>query len=159
MTSTHVVVGSSPTEVARKEQDMSTELLKRKAAAATSFNAIGKKNGSAPPDNPSNTFGIAYELFIADHLRSIANARYEEAKASAVEAGVLQDTYTAGTHVAYDSPELSVVVTKNKDSVTFDKTKAQNYITKKYGEVATKAMAKEATGSRNGATTVKVAVK
>jgi hypothetical protein len=109
-----------------------SELIKRRAAAAKAFNSIGKTSGSAPPDSTSNTFGIAYELFIAEHLRSMASARYDAAKEAATLAGVIQSDYDVGTHVPFNADGLQIVAKRNKDSTALDKALLSNNLVKDF---------------------------
>jgi hypothetical protein len=100
-----------------------SDLSERKSAALKAFTAIGKKNGSAPPDSQSNTFATAYEFYIAEALRSVANARYDDAKARAIAEGVFASEYEPGTHIAYNADGLGIVAKRNNDSTTVDTTK------------------------------------
>lgn len=108
-------------------------MIARKASIQKSLAAIGVKNGSAPPESGSNTFGIAYEFFVADQLRSACTKRYDAAKAAALSAGVLGDEkdYREGdTVTAFDNEHLSISVKKASGSYTLDKTQLRNELSK-----------------------------
>ena len=132
-----------------------SELIKRKSAAAKTFSKIGKTDATAPPPSDSNTFGVAYELFIAESLRSIANARYEAAKDAAIAAGVIQSEYTVGTHIPYNTDGLSIIARRNNDSSTLDKTLLSNILQKdhKFTAADVTKLLDKASKPKKGATT------
>jgi hypothetical protein len=111
------------------------EIIDKKVAIQKAASAIGKKNGSAPPESTSNTFGAAYELFVASELRSIANKRYDVAKAQAVEAGVIdEEKAIEGAEIATHNNELfDVTLKKASSSMTLDKTALKNNLSKLAG--------------------------
>lgn len=134
-----------------------TDLIHRRAAASKAFRAIGHNNGHAPPESDGNTHHIAYEFLIADHLRSLANARYEAAKEAAQAAGVIETDYSEGTHIPYARNGLSVIATRAKDSLTLDKTMLKNELMKSHGFDETKVnkLLVKSSKPRKGATTHK----
>ena len=56
-----------------------------------SFAGIGKTNGTRMPKSERNDEGEAYELWIAQHVLSLATKRKEQAETAAVKAGVIID--------------------------------------------------------------------
>jgi hypothetical protein len=132
---------------------MTNDLLHRKAAAAKAFNAIGRKNGSAPPEGKDNRLGVAYEFYIANHLRSMANARYDAAKDAALDAGVIDINYPVGTHIPYHADGLSIIAKRNNDSSTLDKTLLANNLQKDHGfdESKTRELIQKSSNPRKGA--------
>lgn len=108
------------------------EIITKKAAIQKALSAIGVKNGSAPPESSSNTFGAAYELFVASELRSAANKRYDAAKAAANEAGVIDEDKTIeGSEVAtHVNKYFDVTMKRAASSTTLDKTMLKNELAK-----------------------------
>jgi hypothetical protein len=104
------------------------KIIHLKAAIQKSLSNIGKRNGSAPPESTSNTFGAAYELFVASELRSAANKRYDVAKEAAKDAGVIDEAKAVeGAEIATNSNEYFDGTMKQASaSSTIDKTKLKS---------------------------------
>jgi hypothetical protein len=147
------------------------DILHIKAAIQKTFSNIGKTNGSKPPESTSNTFGIAYELFVADALRSAANKRYEEAKIEAAKAGVLGDkvevvkkevkfTLPEGSNLTlYSSEHFDITAKVANGSTMLDATALGNELVKKLGPVEALKIIEAASKPRKGATTVSTSMK
>lgn len=135
------------------------DIAKRVSAAMTSFQAIGKKNGSSPPDaQGSNTAPIVYEMLIASRLKSAANARDEVAKQAARDAGILQDDYSPGDHAHVSGCGMVVNVKRNRDGEQIDNDKLRVELIKKLGEQDAVKLLKACSKPRKGNTTISVAV-
>lgn len=108
--------------------------IELKAAIQKSLSRIGKSNGSAPPESSSNTFGPAYELFVASEIRSAANKRYEKAKEAAFAAGVIdEEACVEGAEIATHNNEyFDVTMKKASASSTLDKTMLRNHLMKEF---------------------------
>ncbi len=138
------------------------EIITRKAAIQKSLSAIGKKNGSAPPESKSNTFGLAYELFVASEIRSAANKRYDQAKAAAADAGILDESKCVeGSEISTHVNEyFDVTMKKAASSTTLDKAQLKNELSKAgmKADVIAKVIS-AASKPRKGAVTVGFALK
>lgn len=134
------------------------EIIDKKVALQKAFSAIGKKNGSSPPEHSDNRFGVAYELFVASDLRSQANKRYEVAKKQAEEAGVIdeRETIEGGEVSTYKTKFFDVTMKRAAASSTLDKTALKNVLMRKFkcDENAAQAIIKEASKPRKGAVTI-----
>ena len=134
------------------------QIILLKAAVQKALSNIGKKNGSAPPKSESNSFGVAYELFVASEIRSAANKRYDAAKDAATIAGVIDEEKTVeGSEIATSSNEFfDVTMKRAASSLTLDKTLLKNYLMTKAGmseKDATKALVLSSK-PRKGAVTI-----
>ena len=131
------------------------EINKKKIAAAAAFTKIGKANGTAAPESTDNRFGVAFELFLADHLNGIAKARLDAAKAAALDTGIIKEDYEIGSHVAYNADGLIISARRNKDSLTLDRTVLKNLLCKRFKLTSNAAedLLEEASKPRKGATT------
>lgn len=111
------------------------EIIRLKAAIQKTLASIGKKNGSALPESKSNTFPIAYELFVASELRSASNKRYDVAKAAAAKAGIIDEDKTIeGSEIStYDSEYFDVTMKKASASSTLDKVLLGNKLQVEFG--------------------------
>lgn len=135
------------------------DILHRKADIQKAFNRIGKANGSAPPlDSGLNNFPIAYELFVANELRSAANKRYDVAKKQADEAGVIDEAETVeGAEIAtFRSKYFDVTMKRASASTTLDKTMLKNVLMRelKLNEDRAQAIIDSASKPRKGAVTI-----
>lgn len=141
------------------------KMIDIKVAIQKAFQKIGKSNGHAPPDPPpaSNTFPIAYEFFVADNLRSLANKRYEAAKTAARSAGVLgeEEAYVEGSTVTTFESELFDVAAKKASSTTMlDKTVMSNQLARKgWTPADIEKFIAESSKPRKGAVTFEVVLK
>lgn len=113
-----------------------TDIMKIKSDILKRFTAIGKTNGTAPPPSDKNTFGIAYEFFVAGVLRSVANKRYEAAKLAAESAGLIGDkkSLDVGSTTVATNEYFDIVAKKANSSKRLDKTALHNYLSRKYSE-------------------------
>jgi hypothetical protein len=138
------------------------DILHRKAAIQKAFAAIGKKNGSAPPESAKNTFGVAYELLVSKDLASMAEKRYEAAKKAAEDAGVIDKSkVVVGEEVrVYESEYFDIALKKNNDSQMLDRTTLKNFLMKQ-GASDAEAEKIIAGGSkpRAGATNINISLK
>jgi hypothetical protein len=133
------------------------EIITRKAAIQKSLSAIGKKNGSAPPESSSNTFGAAYELFVASELRSAANKRYDAAKAEAAKVGVIDEDKTIeGSEIAtHVNKYFDVTMKKAASSLSLDKTLLRSALMKQgWTEAKVDALIERSSKPRKGAVTI-----
>lgn len=141
------------------------KMIDIKVAIQKAFQKIGKSNGHAPPDPPpaSNTFPIAYEFFVADNLRSLANKRYEAAKEAAQKAGVLGDEaeYQEGSTITtFNSDLFDVAAKKARGSRTLDKTELSNYLNRKgWKQAEIDELLVKGSKPRKGAVTFEVVLK
>jgi len=134
------------------------EIIHLKAAIQKALSNIGKKNGSAPPQSTSNAFGVAYELFVSNELRSAANKRYDVAKELAKEAGVIdEEKLIEGAEIATHSNEFFDVTMKQASSSnTVDKTKLKSQLMLQFNldEKSAQAVIDKASKPRKGAVTI-----
>lgn len=139
------------------------KILEIKASIVKTFNNIGKKNGSAPPESGSNTFPVAFEFFVADNLRSIANKRYDVAKAAALAVGVLGDpeTYVEGTITnIYEADLFDIAAKKASGTTMLDKTQLANNLAKKGWKAdEIQELVDDSSKPRKGATTYEMILK
>ena len=138
------------------------KIIHLKAAIQKSLSNIGKKNGSAPPESSSNSFGVAYELFVSNELRSAANKRYDVAKEAAKDAGIIdEERLIEGSEVSTHSNEyFDVTMKQSAASSTLDKTKLQSELMK-FGLLEAEVLRIFAAASkpRKGAVTIGFALK
>lgn len=75
------------------------------------FEALGTKNGTAVPEGATdNRFAIAYEMFVAYHISSMAEKRKDKAKKAALDAGILLDNYKPSSEVSiYVEDGLAII--------------------------------------------------
>ena len=134
------------------------QIIHLKAAIQKQLSNIGKKNGSAPPESSSNTFRTAYELFVANELRSAATKRYDAAKAAAFEAGVIdEDKLIEGSEVATHCNEFFDVTMKQAaSSSSVDKVKLKSQLMLQFNLDEKKAadVIAKASKPRKGAVTI-----
>ena len=138
------------------------EIIHRKAAVQKAFSKIGKSNGSAPPESTSNTFGPAYELFVASELRSAANKRYDVAKATCVELGILdEEKAVEGAEIAvYKTQLFDVTMKKAASGTTLDRVKLKNALSKRgMSEKDLIDILKEGSKPKKGAVTIGFSLK
>jgi hypothetical protein len=105
-------------------------------AVNTCFAKIGSANGTKMPPSERNDEPIAYELWLAHHLASLANKRKQQAEASAVAAGIINDKEKepkpAGTReVLYNGNVVSVQLEVRQPSTRVDADKLLNYLTQR----------------------------
>src|SRR5206468_147218 len=79
------------------------------------FAKLGVANGTAMPKSSSNTEPVAWELWCAHHVLTLANKRKEKAEQAAVKAGVIPDKernpQPAGTKsVIYNGDVVSIAL-------------------------------------------------
>lgn len=113
-----------------------TDLLLKQAALDKAFQKIGTTNGTGPLESRDNRSSIAYELYVADKLASLADARKKKAKEAAQEAGILGDksTFVPGTAVqVYDNEYLEIVAKTSNPASRIDKTALENELVKALG--------------------------
>jgi hypothetical protein len=128
------------------------------------FSDIGRSNGTAPlmpaqfDDPRDNRGGVVHELFIANHLRKLADKRWEAAKNEALSCGVLgnYDKLGVGSHVTYNGHNFVVSVKRNAASSTIDKKMLTDVLVDKFGEAVAQEVLKAATKPRAGATVIEV---
>ena len=60
-------------------------------AVNVAFAAVGRSNGTKMPKAEGNREPLAYELWCAQHLASLATKRKEQAEAAAIAGGVIFD--------------------------------------------------------------------
>jgi len=93
-------------------------------ALNVAFNKLGYTNGHNMPQTTKNTDAIAWELFIAQHIARIAEARKDEAHKEAVKAGVLFDHKSnpkdMGTHSIYTGDIVSYICKVNSPPSRLD---------------------------------------
>lgn len=108
------------------------EMLQKKAAVQKSFSNIGKTNGSKAPEDSSNTFSAAFELFVSKELKSMAEKRYDMAKKAAFEQGILDESKVIeGAEVnTYQSEFFDIGMKQSASSATLDKTLLSNNLQK-----------------------------
>lgn len=139
------------------------EIIHLKAAIQKAFSAIGKKNGSAPPESKSNSFGVAYELFVASEIRSAANKRYDAAKEAAAIAGIIDDEKAIeGSEVAtYNTEYFDVTMKKAAGSLSIDKTQLKNNLMREFNldEVTVNKLLVKSSKPRKGAVTIGFSLK
>lgn len=106
------------------------------------FNVIGTTPATRPPMSAlsdrrqaatSNKAMVAWELFIANHLASMANARRKKARELAVEAGVIFDheeyPEEPGTNrTVYENDSLVITVSVNVPAKRIDGDKLLEYL-------------------------------
>lgn len=91
------------------------------------FSRIGNTNGTQMPESFDNKEPIAWDLFVAQHLRSLADKRKEAAEKAAAQAGVINDKDTnplpQGRAVLHagDVVVVQVEVRKPTERVNVDK--------------------------------------
>ncbi len=135
-----------------------SDIGKRISAAMLSFTKIGTQNGSAPPHVADNRVGLAYELLVAQRLKSAAEARVEAAKAAALAAGLIAEEYSPGDHTPFTSTTLNINVKRNKDGTMLDGQKLMNELVKKLGETDAKKLVMSASKPRKGNTIISVSM-
>jgi hypothetical protein len=93
-------------------------------AISTAFDKIGKQNGHACPKSTNNQEGIVYELFVAQQLSRLADARKKAAMASAVDSGVIFDhteqPRSPGDYTLFSGEFASISLRVNNPSVSVD---------------------------------------
>jgi len=134
------------------------EIIHLKAAIQKALSNIGKKNGSAPPQSESNSFGVAYELFVSSELRSAANKRYDVAKALAAEAGIIdEEKLIEGAEIATHCNEyFDVTMKQAAASSSVDKTKLKSQLMLQFNldEKSAQLVIDKASKPRKGAVTI-----
>lgn len=108
------------------------EMIDKKVAIQKQLSKIGKANGSAPPESNLNNFGVAYELFVSNELRSAAAKRYDAAKAAAFDAGIVDESeIVEGAEIAtWKSKYFDVTMKQAAGSSTLDRTLLWNNLMK-----------------------------
>ncbi len=138
------------------------EMIHKKAAIQKAFSKIGKSNGSSPPEDASNTFGAAYELFVSKDLKSQAEKRYEMAKKNAVDQGIIdEEKCVEGAEVtSWSSDFFDINLKQSAGSMTLDKTMLSNTL-QKQGMTATDVEKIIAASSkpRKGAVNINISLK
>jgi hypothetical protein len=139
------------------------DILLKKAAVQKAFSSIGKKNGSSAPESSSNTFSAAWELFVSKELKSAAEKRYDEAKKTAQEQGVLDmEKAVEGAEVnTYSSEHMDIALKTSASSSTLDKTALKNKLQTVAGMSAAEAdkIIAAASKPRKGAVNINISLK
>lgn len=138
------------------------DMLLKKAAVQRAFSKIGKSNGSSPPESTSNTFSVAYELFVSKDLKSQAEKRYEAAKKDAIDKGVLDmEKAVEGMEVnTYSSEHFDVALKKSAGSMMIDKTALANNLNKKgWSAAEVEALIASSSKPRAGAVNINISMK
>jgi hypothetical protein len=99
----------------------------------TSFAKLGTANGTVMPKSTSNLEPIAWNLWCAHHLATLANKRKERAEADAVKAGVIidkeKDPQPAGTRtVLYNGDLVSVALEVRQPATRVSTDKVIEYL-------------------------------
>ena len=105
-------------------------------AVNTCFAKIGTTNGSKMPPSSRNDESIAYELWVAHHLTSLANKRKVAAEALAAREGIIndkeRDPRPAGTkEVIYNGDVVSVQLEVRQPATRVDAEKLLDFLTTK----------------------------
>ena len=111
----------------------SRDAAKLMNAISVAFDKVGAVNGTAMPKSGNNLDPIAYELYVAQTLKRLCDARLESAKDRSIAAGVMFDTNVtrlpAGTvRTVYAGDIVQVGVTTKKPSTTFDRKRAETIL-------------------------------
>lgn len=124
----------------------------------TCFATIGVNNGTKMPKSGNNREPVAWELWVAHHLTSLANKRKANAEDAAIKAGVIFDKEKnpkpPGTKEATFSGEVvtvSVEVRKPTTRVNVDKLLAFLAATKKVSRSTLDAAVEHATETNRAA--------
>jgi hypothetical protein len=123
------------------------------------FSDIGRANGTAPILNPDdNKYAITHELFIANHMRKLAEKRWEAAKNEAITSGVLGEfnELGVGSHVTHQNGTFVVSVKRNNPSKAIDKDMLVKILTRDFGGVIATSIITEAQKERAGATIIEI---
>ena len=95
-------------------------------AINVAFTGIGRDKETRIPKSTSNIDPIMYEMYVANHLRTLANKRKELAEQAAVEAGIIKDWLKSPYPDGYkdivakgDSVWLHLTVTARKPKVDY----------------------------------------
>jgi hypothetical protein len=99
----------------------------------TAFSNIGKSNGTRLPTSSNNRDPIAWDLFVAQHVTSLANKRKEAAERAAVRAGVIndkeKDPRPAGTKdMIYSGEQMAVLLSVNTAAERINAAKVYDYL-------------------------------
>ena len=117
----------------------------------TTFSAIGVSPNTRPPKIPkSNTAPSAWELFIANHLYTMASARRKKAREQAILTGVLFDhekePREPGTdEIVYEDEHVVVFLTVNNPSTRINPDMLLTYLVDKVDASVLEAATKYAT--------------
>jgi len=136
-----------------------TDFLEIEKKVNRLFSNIGRTNGTACDQTEDNREPLAYELFIADKLRKMAERRYEAAKADAMAAGLMGelDTFEPGAYTTFVGAQLTVAVRRNNPSQSVDKHLIIKALEKrKVDPLEVLEIMEEGSKERKGATTVSV---
>lgn len=134
-----------------------------KANAIKQFQRIGTSmpNTQAPQSN-DNRSGLAFEYFIADSLKAVAEKRRDAAKAACLEAGVFIAPHELSVGEERESfRDDNIVVTGKKanPATRIDKTELFNVLAKKYGAEEARSIIAQATKENAPSVTYSVAVR
>jgi hypothetical protein len=139
------------------------QMLQIKAAIQKSFQNIGKKNGSAPPESDKNTFSQAFELFVSKELKSMAEKRYDAAKKAAVEAGIIDESKCVeGMEInTWQSEHFDVALKQSSSSQTLDKTMLKNNLMRELNmnETQVNDLIERSSKPRKGAVNINISLK
>jgi hypothetical protein len=99
----------------------------------TCFAKLGTSNGTGMPKSSSNAEPLAWELWCAHHILTLANKRKEKAEQAAVKAGVIpdkeRDPQPAGTKsVIYNGEVVSIGLEVRQPSTRVSTDKLLNYL-------------------------------
>ena len=102
----------------------------------TVFATIGKGNGTRMPTSQDNQEPVAWELFVAKHLDSLAGKRKDAAEKAAVRAEVIVDKETnpqpEGTKtVEYTGENVQVLLSVKTGATRVDASKVHAYLLSK----------------------------
>jgi hypothetical protein len=117
----------------------------------TTFSAIGVSPNTRPPKIPkSNTAPSAWELFIANHLYTMASARRKKAREQAILTGVLFDhekePREPGTdEIVYEDEHVVVTLTVNNPATRINSEMLLTYLEGKVDASILKAATNYAT--------------
>jgi hypothetical protein len=115
----------------------SREAAKLNSAIFVAFDKIGKHNGTAMPHSDKNTDAVAYELYVAQCLKRLCDARLKAATEQSISAGVMFDTSVkrldaGASQTVYFGSVVQVGVTTKNASTTFDRKSAENNLKSLY---------------------------
>jgi hypothetical protein len=102
----------------------------------TCFAKIGSANGTKMPTSGNNMEPVAYELWCAHHLATLANKRKAQAEAAAVREGIIndkeKDPRPAGTReVQFNGDVVSVMLEVRQPATRVDAEKLVDFLTNK----------------------------